>query len=296
MKKQIKDYSIIPTALFVFTDFDVFRSFLSYIKTVIKDFFLLQFARKFGFIRTPIAKVDNELDEKIPFAPEKIKKYLDFTSFWIKPLTMLIKVLGRKGAKKYLIDFFKKLDLCYYSAGKVYKICMTTTKRPRYYKNRFFRLIHFCDPHYLCVPSLHISIVSLVWSFYKKILPDIDDFTQDEKNQIIHELYDEAIEIAETVLYVKQHSVNCIPAALYMMTFLIRNDFTAEDGIQFIKDLFLKTAIPLEDQKELKDYMYFIFERFLLVGITDDNWISPIKSWLKEYCIESNQNNIAKKI
>ena len=31
-----------------------------------------------------------------------------------------------------------------------------------------------------------------------------------------------------------------------------------------IKDLFVNTEIPIEDQKELKDYMYFIFYIFLL--------------------------------
>ena len=107
MKKYIKDYSIFPTAFFVFTDFDVFKSFFKYIRTVIKDFFFLQFIRKMGLSKIPIAKVDNVLDDKIPFDPNKIKTYLDFTNFWIKPLTMLIKELGRKGSKKYVIEFFK---------------------------------------------------------------------------------------------------------------------------------------------------------------------------------------------
>jgi hypothetical protein len=296
MKKYIKDYSIFPTAFFVFTDFDVFKSFFKYIRTVIKDFFFLQFIRKMGLSKIPIAKVDNVLDDKIPFDPNKIKTYLDFTNFWIKPLTMLIKELGRKGSKKYVIEFFNHLQLCYFSAAKVYKICMTTTNRPKYYQNRGFRLIHFFDPHYLCVPSLHVSLISLVWSFYRRILPEITIFSEDIKNQILDELYKDAIKICEAVLYVKQHSVNCIPAALYMMTFLLPNDFSCEDGIQFLKDLFVNTEIPIEDQKELKDYMYFIFERFLLVGITDGNWIAPIKSWLKEYCINSNQEEIAKQI
>ena len=124
----------------------------------------------------------------------------------------------------------------------------------------------------------------------------MEEFTEEEKSVYLNEIYTGAIKIAETVLYIKQHSVNCIPAALYMMTFLMKPYFTAEDGIQFLRDMFVNTDIPVQDQKELKDYMYFIYERFLLVGITDDNWIAPIKAWLKEYCITSNQAYLSKKI
>lgn len=213
---------------------------------------------------------------------------------------MIIKKLGAKKALPIVVDFLNTIALTYKSASRVYKMCMTTTARPKYYKNFHFRLIHFWDPHYLCVPSLHIGVVSLVWSYYKnlfnsdKILDS--EISVTEKKDFLDELYDGAIEIAETVLYIKQHSVNCIPAALYMMTFLLKPYFTAEDGIHFLRDLFVKTDIPVSDQNELKDYMYFIFERFLLVGITDDNWISPIRAWLKEYCTNTNQAEIANQI
>ena len=294
--KPIQSYSTTPVALFIFSNFSLALRGIFFITTVIRDFFINQFARKFGFIKTPVAKVDNELDDKIPFTPSKIGTYLDFTAFWLRPLTMLLFKLGPKKAKPYIDDFLKKITLAYKSAGRVYKMCMSTTARPRYYKMFYFRVIHFFDPHYLCVPSLHISVVSLVWSFYRKAFSEMEEFTEEEKSVYLKEIYSGAIKIAETVLYIKQHSVNCIPAALYMMTFLMKPYFTAEDGIQFLRDMFVNTDIPVQDQKELKDYMYFIYERFLLVGITDGNWIAPIKAWLKEYCIASGQAYIARKI
>lgn len=294
--KRICNYKSGTTVLFVLLHPDVFLKVVSFIKTVLIDFFISQFARKFGFTNTPVAKVDNELDSKIPFNPDKVGIYLDFTPFWIRPLSMIIKRLGYKKAKPYVVDYLNKIKLAYNSAGKVYKICMSTTDRPKYHKKFYFRVIHFFDPHYLCVPSLHICVVSLVWTFYRQAFSEITEISQEEKDLYLNELYDNAIKIAETVLYIKQHSVNCIPAALYMMTFLMRPYFTAEDGIQFLKDMFKKSSLSQETQKELKDYMYFILERFILVGTTDDNWIEPIKAWLKEYCINTNQAFIAKKI
>lgn len=294
--KSLKDYSVAKAVWHVILTPRLCLTMVNFIVIVLKDFFIIQFARKFGFSKIPIAKVDNELDEKIPFTPSKIGTYLDFTAFWIRPMTMMIEKLGRKKANKYIEDYIKKITLTYHSAGRVYRMCMSTTARPKYYKMFYFRVIHFFDPHYLCVPSLHISVVSLVWSFYREAFKEMPELTKQEKDLYINEIYTGATKIAETVLYIKQHSVNCIPAALYMMTFLMRPYFTAEDGILFLRDMFVNTNISEETQKELKDYMYFIFERFLLVGITDDNWIAPIRTWLKEYCINSNQAYIARKI
>ena len=294
--KRIKDYTTMPAVVFILTHLKTLPYAVIFLKTVIKDFFIIQFLRKFGITKTPVVKVDNKLDDKIPFTPNKIGTYLDFTAFWIRPMTMLLKRLGKKKACAYIVDFLKRIRRAYHSAGRVYNMCMTTTARPRYHKKFYFNVIHFFDPHYLCVPSLHVSIVTLVWSFYRKVFAELGEFSDEEKKFYIDELYSGAIEITETVLYIKQHRVNCIPAALYMMTFLMRTYFTAEDGIHFLRDLFVKTSIPVETQKEIKDYMYFIYERFLLVGITDDNWISPIRSWLKEYAVSSGQVLTAKKI
>ena len=295
-EKKLEEYKDSTLLSMVFTDIDVFFATVSFIKTVLIHFFLAQFARKLGLTRTPIAKVDNDLDKKIPFTPSKVGTYLDFTSFWFRPLSMLIKKLGRKKAKPYILKFLHKINLAYSSAAKVYETCMSTTDRPRYHKMFYFRVIHIFDPHYLCVPSLHITVVALAWNFYREAFKGIPELTEEEKKLYLEEIYEGSIKIAETVLYIKQHSVNCIPAALYMMTFIMKPYFTANDAIQFLHDMFLDSDISPEDQKQMKDYMYFIFERFLLAGVTGDNWIEPIKAWLKEYCIASNQAHIAEKI
>lgn len=294
--KTISSYKPVTLVFFVLTDFSGFLTAVQLIVTILRDFFFIQINRKLGLKKTPIAKVDNELDKKIPFDPSKVNVYLGFIGFWINPLCMLIKRLGRKKAKPYVISFLRKITLAYKSAAQVYRICMTTTDRPHYHNTLYFRLIHFFDPHYLCVPSLHIAVVTLVWIFYREIFNEIDEFSQDEKNAYLEEIYRGTIQISETVLFIKQHSVNCIPAALYMINHLMPSHLDANDAIQILHDLFINTDVSEEDQKELKDYMYFMFERFLLTGTTDDNWILPIKDWLKEYCKAHNQSHIAEKI
>lgn len=294
--KKLCDYSIATIVFTIFTDFDLTLAAISFLKTVFFDFFVVQFSRKFGLSKTPIARVDNELDNKIPFTPSKVGIYLDFSGFWIRPLSMLVKKLGRKEAKPYVYDFLRKITKAYSTAGHVYQTCLTTTNRPHYKKNFYFQMIHIFDPHYMCVPSLHITVVALVWNFYKDAFKKIKLISEEEKKLFIDEIYSGTIQIAESVLYIKQHSVNCIPAALYMMSRIMHPYFNANDAIKFLHDMFKGTDIPQEDQKEIKDYMEFIFERFFLPGISAENWIEPIIAWLKIYCINSNQAYIAKKI
>jgi len=43
---------------------------------------------------------------------------------------------------------------------------MSTTERPHYTKTAGFRMIHTLDPHLLCVPSLHVVIVTLARIYY----------------------------------------------------------------------------------------------------------------------------------
>jgi hypothetical protein len=98
------------------------------------------------------------------------------------------------------------------------------------------------------------------------------------------QLYARAVEIAETVLYVKQHSVNCIPAALYMMTRITPELFTIEDGVDFINSLFRSAEdISQEDKNAIREHIQFMFERLVLEGTTESDWVSPVEHWLKDY-------------
>ncbi|MBO7638949.1 MAG: hypothetical protein J6S91_08235, partial [Treponema sp.] len=93
-----------------------------------------------------------------------------------------------------------------------------------------------------------------------------------------------AVEIGETVLYIKQHSVNCIPAALYMITRIVPELFTPDNAIEFISALFKnKTDISENDRKKIQAHILFTYERFLLEGAIEEDWRDPIIRWMKGY-------------
>ena len=107
----------------------------------------------------------------------------------------------------------------------------------------------------------------------------------DNKEQDFYnaELYRGALDIAETVLYVKQHSVNCIPAALFMMTNLIPEYFKAEDARIFINDLFKDcTDIQPEDKINIHNHIKNMYEN-LLQEKGDKDWTEPVKNWIVNY-------------
>lgn len=251
--------------------------------TIINEFFLIQFLQKIHILHIPVTYVDHPLDEKVPFEPERVNVYMDFINFWIRPLAMLIHRFGSFNGMILCREFLRYITLTYHQAFRMYRCNMTTTHRPDYKKDAAFRQIHRADPHYLCVPSLHIAIVCLVFSFYRMLF-EREHFTEQEKNRWNAELYSHAIQIAETVLYVKQHSVNCIPAALYMMTKITPELFSTSDAVKFMNDMFLNAPeISKADRDAIVSHMQFTYERFLLEGAGEDDWFEPILRWVHKY-------------
>lgn len=251
--------------------------------TILKEFFFLQFFEKLHIIHIPVIHVDHPLDKKIPFTPSKVSIYLDFINLWVRPLSMLVKKFGSWRASyltKLWMRNFKKL---YKAAGKIYHFRLTTTDRPDYKEMREFRQIHALDPHYLCVPSLHIATVALAFGFYRKTFAE-NDFSDEEKQNWLSELYSGAVEIAETVLYVKQHSVNCIPAALYLVTANFGDLFSIDDARKFIDNMFKNPeGFSFEEAFQVKDHIRRSFEKYLSESKTAKNWHEPIRNFLESY-------------
>lgn len=251
--------------------------------TIINEFFLIQFFQKFHLIHLPLTYVDHPLDQKVPFEPERVDTYMDFINLWIRPLAMLIHRYGPFNAMPLCMEFIRYITQAYHQAARMYKCNLTTTHRPDYKKTKQFRMIHRADPHFLCVPSLHIAIVCLCFSFYRMLF-EREHFTEQEKTKWNKELYQYALNIAETVLYIKQHSVNCIPAALYMMTKITPELFTTSDAVAFINNLFLDApTIKPQDRKDIIAHIQFTYERFLLEGAAEDDWFNPVVRWVQNY-------------
>ncbi|MBC6719278.1 hypothetical protein [Treponema sp. Marseille-Q4130] len=259
-----------------------------FLRTVVRDFFWLQFSVKWRFKTIPVLDVSHPLDELIPFTPDKVKIYLNFTNFWIRPMTFLFRRLGVKKALPYCIEYLSLIETAYANAAKVYRFCMTTTKRPDYKTDAAFKMIHAFDPHLLCVPSLHVAIVILASVYYADVFKN-DDFTEEERETYTAELCEGARRIIESVLYVKQHSVNCIPAAMYMMLYVLKNRFTISAGIDIINSLFADDeTLSDSDKKKISAHIHFMFERLLLEGANENDWTVPVKRWLKSYARSKN--------
>ncbi len=258
------------------------HSVFSFIHSVIFKFFLVQYFQKIKLTRYPIKHVDHELDEKIPFRPDFLKVYLDFVNIWIRPIVMLLHRYGHHQGSKLAAEYLRYIKLSYNEAYRMYTTCMTTTYRPPCNISSIKRMRR-ADPHYLCVPSLHITIVCLCFSFYNMLF-EREGFTEEEKTKWSKELYDQAVKIGETVLYLKQHSVNCIPAAMYMLSKIAPELFTAVDAINFINNLF-ETAddVSEEDKDAIQEHIRFMYEQLLLEGAMEEDWIPPVKKWLDSY-------------
>ena len=257
--KPIKELSVAKAFLVLPFRWSSLKSLCGYLYTVVTKFFWLQFSVKLGLRKIPVLPVDNALDKKVPFNPLKVPIYLDFIHFWVRPMVFIINKYGTKKAVPYCAKFFAIIDKSYQEAARIYSFRMSTTDRPMCKVDksvqRHFNTIRTVDPHYLCVPSLHIAIVVLAYTFFSQTFKELE---MDNKEQDFYnaELYRGALDIAETVLYVKQHSVNCIPAALFMMTNLIPEYFKAEDARIFINDLFKDcTDIQPEDKINIHNHI-----------------------------------------
>ena len=242
--------------------------------SIIRHFFCAQYRAAFLPGRIRVAHVDHPLDSKIPFAPEHIGTYLDFVPFWIRSLGFMLKTRGRKsfttGCK-----FLDSMGALYAHAGEVYQRHLSTTKRPFYLGHPRFIPIHALDPHLMCIPSLHVMVVIRTYTFFRRELPPFAE----------EELYSTALAITEAVLFVKQHSVNCISAALYAMTCFEPDLFPPAEAERFTGDIFTDGTLKAEDACEIRAHILALYQRFLGEGETGRNngehWTKPLVDFLK---------------
>lgn len=271
------------------------KSLVPYLFQVSHNFFFLQLKRALNLTRIPIIYVDTPLDEKIPFIPEKVNIYMDFVPFFLRPILMLSLRIKTKQSAELEKDFMKILSDMYKNTASIYRFCMTTTHRPKYYKGKFGS-IHAFDQHLLCLPSLHVTICTVTYAYYKSlrgkgILPE------QELEDRIAEIRSYAIQIIESVLFVKQHSVNCIPAAIYMVTVTTPDDFfTVEDAHELINSIFMQChQMPSDLRTEVINHFMNFYDRCYEESKNSESWQEPIKNWLIQHAKETNQSLATKR-
>ncbi len=290
-KKELEKFSPALPWIFLPFGFRTFKAAWGLISTVIGDFFLLQQFQRLHLTHHPVIYVDTDLDNDIPFIQEKVSTYLSFIKFFVQPMCMLIQRLGYKKAAPYLNSFITTLTSMYKNAASIYRFCMTTTHRPKEKVNFKFKFIYFSDPHLLCVPSLHVTLAAGTYIWFKNLFTQ-DIFSKEEQDFRINELYTKAIAITESVLFVKQHSVNCIPLALYMLSSSFGTEFfSIDEAVHFMSDLYKNSPeIPDAKKKEITEYFLFMYETSLLENNYNERWQDCIKNWLLTFAEKTNQH------
>lgn len=284
--KPLENYSVAGTVLRLLSGRETRKASLEFMKVAFHNFFMLQTKQKLKITKIPVVNIDHVLDEQVPFIPKKVKIYLDFVSFFIRIMGMFIKELGVKNGSAYCVRIINYIKQLYLDAATIYRLVLTTTNRPFYIKTPKFLTIHLFDPHLLCVPSLHVSIVSGVWALVRKLFNEEDCKIDEEKKEtFLKQIYDGAVRITESVLFVKQHSLNCVGAALYMISATGSvGFFTAPDAEKFITSLFESSKEIAENEcLTIKKYIYSLYCYLEKNRLSSENWRQPLFDFINNY-------------
>ncbi|MDR2663697.1 MAG: hypothetical protein LBC31_11945 [Treponema sp.] len=257
---------------------------------IVNNFFLFQFRAALFPGRIPVSRAEHVLDERIPFNPRFVRIYLDFVSFWIRAAEFLCVRYGKRGVA-LAADFIDSIAELYTAAMGIYAKNLSTTGRPRCGEFRF-RIIHLFDPHLMCIPSLHVMIVIRT---YTKLRGYVRSMGEEEAlRPLTEKIFRGALVITEAVLYIKQHSINCIAAALYCMNRLDPEGFSTADAEDFVYGLFRTEEAPdippeyapfyteplvgTGDIPWLREHIIGLYRVFLEPGEPD--WTKPILDYL----------------
>ena len=242
----------------VFTDSRLFHSVITLIKLIIYDFFVPQFQTVFSGKNRHIVRVDGELDRAIPFVESEIYNYLSFTSHWISALSWTLEEFGRSATEE-IRSFIRDLSNLHAKSVEVYREVQSTTKRPRITMNPRYWVLYFTDPHVHCVPSLHVSEMALTYIRMKSIIERHDG---KKYSSILDKFFEKEITIIESVLYTKQHSLNCVAGGLFFLS-AVYPEFDERYANQFITALFRKSAGRIENPEKLRTYIQNHYDDFL---------------------------------
>ncbi|MBI9101681.1 MAG: hypothetical protein JEY99_04660 [Spirochaetales bacterium] len=239
------------------------------IKDIVYWFFYLQFQTRHRPKKRPVVSVDHPLDETIPFRSKDVRKYMFFIPLWMKSISFYWKNPGRKSVPDgtpvdrvaKTVEFLDELRLLYRNAGYVYNKCSSTTRRPGLIPHPVFLQIHFFDPHLHCIPSLHVSVVLFNYLKMRELLAEAAT-RPGEYDEEIEYCRRTAVEIIDTILTVKQHSINCVAAGLFFVN-AYHPQFTEDECREICRNLLSTVDEEVETLEAIREYTLNLFEWFL---------------------------------
>jgi hypothetical protein len=277
MAAATADESLFKTLLRVLSHRTLRRTGMGCVKSIFYHFFYLQYWAAFFKGRIPVSRVDHPLDTAIPFRPRWVTIYLDFVAFWVRAVGFLLSRYGGQ-AREPARNFIGSMGSLYGFAAEVYRQHLSTTERPRYYGRPRFVLIHAVDPHLMCIPSLHVMVVIRTYTAFRRIFAELGE--DREMSAKAAELRRGALAITEAILYVKQHSVNCISAAMYAMSCFDRALFPPEEAEDFVSRLFRSPDSPPE-AAAIRGHIIALYRQFLEERRAAPHWRDPLLRFLR---------------
>jgi hypothetical protein len=109
--------------------------------------------------------------------------------------------------------------------------------------------------------------------------------------RLIDAAYQHAVAITESLLYIKQHSINCVAAAMYAMTYFDALLFPPDEARSFVDALFAtpdQVVRPLETRPDatecaaIRGYIWRLYQRFVAAGTIAATWEEPLLAFLRE--------------
>jgi hypothetical protein len=129
----------------------------------------------------------------------------------------------------------------------------------------------------MCIPSLHVMVMILSYTRFRRILGGFGGGEALEAQ--IEEVNAGAALITEAILYVKQHSVNCVSAAMYAMSRFDPALFPRQEAERFVSRLFVpRGALPgisAADGEIIRDHIIALYRHFM------DESPAPGEPWEK---------------
>ncbi|MBN2873935.1 MAG: hypothetical protein JXM71_02475 [Spirochaetales bacterium] len=277
----------LPLVAVAMTNWSMASEALSLIMVVAKRFFIDQFTYKLFPGSVPIKNIEHPLDEAIPVRYETAALYLSFVRLWVSSLSYFRSRVGASFDSS-VIDFLAGIKRCYIDASSVYGRCLTTTKRPDRAPNPRLALVYAVDPHLFCVPSLHVLIVCYTYAKLDQLLGRMG--LRDEYCRELTVLRKRALAITESVLYVRQHSINCIPTALFMLSEILPAYDDAE-ARSFISCLFADDAgVHPGIRGLIQAYMKNLYDTTGTRGVSDEDPYEGIVRFLRDYDVQTVYN------
>lgn len=258
---------------------------LVFLGTVFRRFFFDQFVyrhrlRHRSNKKPQLRNVEHPLDATIPVRFETIGVYLTFIQLWISAISYLRRCLGPSFNADF-IDFLTGLRRCYLDASTVYSRCLSTTTRPALAPSLRYAFVYAVDPHLFCVPSLHVLVVCYTYKKIENLLRVRDDLELFKPE--LAAVKARAMTITESILYVRQHSVNCIPTALSMLSVILPSYDEAE-AKAFLAELFKSDSdISETHRSETLAYMLSLYERVAGNGLEPGARYGAIVDFLVSY-------------